>query len=74
MREISLISIIGGLCVIAGIGLIIFQMIYSPPPPMVYGLAVSPTTLDLQTQYPGITMLCIGAMLLVIGSIGKRSN
>ena len=76
MRADKLLTLIGAIVIAIGIALIVFQMTVNPPPPTApYSVQISPTHWVLETQYPGITLVCVGALLLIVGAfLGRRSN
>jgi hypothetical protein len=75
MSTIKLTGYIGALLVLAGIGLVAFQMFGATGPLAPNVAKVSLTEWAFQTQRPGITLACIGGFLLVVSAIlGRQSN
>jgi hypothetical protein len=76
MNGPKVLLITGSACVVVGLGLTIFQMFFAlPAPGEMHFARVNPATLSLETHFPGIIVIAIGAVLLIAGSfVGRRSN
>ena len=64
---ITLMSI-GGLLVISGLGLVIYQILmWWPPDEHSSVFSASATRFSWATTYPGIVIICVGAVLMLAG-------
>ena len=62
-------SIMGSVLIVFGMGLVVFQIRSRPMSGRARGLNFSTRGIRLQTTYPGIILIGIGAGLLLIGAI-----
>jgi hypothetical protein len=76
MRTDKLLGITGAALIVVGVGLVIYQTIFNPPPyGSLYEVDMGPTHWVLKTQYPGLTLACVGALLMIVGAmIGRRRS
>jgi hypothetical protein len=65
----SLVStVMGCLLIFAGIGLIIFQIIQAPHPPVLGTAKVGLTGIEPRTSYPNIILIALGAAMVMAGA------
>jgi hypothetical protein len=76
MSNARIVLAIGAIAVLGGLALTAYQMFMSlPAPNEMHGANLSPGQFSLQTHFPGILVMGIGAVLLIVGGfVGRRSN
>jgi len=75
MSPVKIMTLVGAFAVVAGLGLVVFQVGGNPLDLSEKGLTASTDGFSIRTRYPGILIAGIGAILLIAGSImGRRSN
>jgi hypothetical protein len=71
-----ILLIAGAIALIAGLALTSYQMMLSlPAPGEMHGAKLGPSNLSLETHFPGIIVMGIGAILLIVAAMtGRKSN
>src|SRR5438105_3732880 len=59
----NLPTIMGAVLIVAGMALVLFQMVKRPPPiHHQVRASIEPTQMSAQTAYPGLVMICLGVL------------
>lgn len=67
MSPSSIASVLGAILVVSGIGLVMYQLVFRPPPRGATRSAkISRSGFQARTNYPGIIMIGIGALLVIL--------
>jgi hypothetical protein len=72
MSIADLPSVMGAILILAGIALVLLQINTAMPPKPRLGGDFGPTRFKLQTEFPGLIMICIGAILLGVGAFARH--
>jgi hypothetical protein len=73
MGAADLTSIVGAFLTVCGVVLVVYQIRTMPPPHGHMQRAnVGPYRFRISTAYPGMVMICIGAVLLIVGALARH--
>ena len=74
MSPAQVMTAIGALVTLAGLGLVVFQMLYRQRtyPSRSIKAQAGPLKFDLKTTFVGLVVLAFGVILLVVGAVIDR--
>lgn len=72
MTIADLPTIAGAILILVEIGLVIYQMLTAMPTVPRLGGDFGFTRCKLTTEFPGLIMICIGALLLGVGAFARH--
>ena len=71
----KLLTWLGALCVVVGLGLTVYQMLVALPGPGEMHIAgLGAGRFGFETHYPGLIVMAIGAVMMLAGEVSRRRS